>query len=224
MSKPIPVLLEVSDKRSFASAADWPGWSRGGKTVDAALATLLAYAPRYAPVANAARVPFDQPSDARDLQVIERLQGGASTDFGVPGQEGKADERVMNARDLDRQARLLQAAWDVLDAAAIKAAGVTLSTGPRGGGRSLEKIVAHVVEAEGAYLSKLGTRPPREQPDPPTWRALLLEAARARARGDDPPNPNNTRTRWRPRYFFRRAAWHVLDHAWEIEDRSSGGR
>jgi hypothetical protein len=24
---------------------------------------------------------------------------------------------------------------------------------------------------------------------------------------------------WSPRYFARRAAWHVLDHAWEIEDR-----
>ncbi|MEA2520619.1 MAG: hypothetical protein QOI81_265, partial [Actinomycetota bacterium] len=25
---------------------------------------------------------------------------------------------------------------------------------------------------------------------------------------------------WSPRYFVRRAAWHVFDHAWEIEDRS----
>ena len=25
--------------------------------------------------------------------------------------------------------------------------------------------------------------------------------------------------RWTPRYFVRRAAWHVLDHAWELEDR-----
>ena len=24
---------------------------------------------------------------------------------------------------------------------------------------------------------------------------------------------------WKPRYFVRRAAWHALDHAWEIEDR-----
>jgi hypothetical protein len=27
--------------------------------------------------------------------------------------------------------------------------------------------------------------------------------------------------RWSAPYFVRRAAWHVLDHAWEIEDRSS---
>jgi hypothetical protein len=24
---------------------------------------------------------------------------------------------------------------------------------------------------------------------------------------------------WPARYFVRRTAWHVLDHAWEIEDR-----
>ena len=26
----------------------------------------------------------------------------------------------------------------------------------------------------------------------------------------------------RVRYAFRRIAWHVLDHAWEIEDKSDG--
>jgi hypothetical protein len=26
---------------------------------------------------------------------------------------------------------------------------------------------------------------------------------------------------WQPRYFVRRSAWHILDHVWEIEDRSA---
>ena len=26
--------------------------------------------------------------------------------------------------------------------------------------------------------------------------------------------------RWSARYFVRRAAWHALDHVWEIEDRA----
>jgi hypothetical protein len=26
--------------------------------------------------------------------------------------------------------------------------------------------------------------------------------------------------RWTARYYVRRSAWHVLDHAWEIEDRA----
>ena len=29
-------------------------------------------------------------------------------------------------------------------------------------------------------------------------------------------------TLWTPRYFVRRTAWHTLNHAWEIEDRSVG--
>lgn len=36
----------------------------------------------------------------------------------------------------------------------------------------------------------------------------------------DPPNWRTTPP-WPPRYFVRRSAWHVLDHAWEIEDRAS---
>ena len=41
----VRVVLEVAPKRSFASALDWPGWSRGGKTPDESLEALLAYAP-----------------------------------------------------------------------------------------------------------------------------------------------------------------------------------
>jgi hypothetical protein len=37
----------TKDKRSVAFALDWPGWSRGAKTAEEALATLEAYRPRY---------------------------------------------------------------------------------------------------------------------------------------------------------------------------------
>ena len=30
--------------------------------------------------------------------------------------------------------------------------------------------------------------------------------------------------KWPPRYAARRVAWHALDHAWEIEDRSDPER
>jgi hypothetical protein len=30
----------------------------------------------------------------------------------------------------------------------------------------------------------------------------------------------STGTTWPLRYLIRRAAWHVLDHAWELEDKS----
>jgi hypothetical protein len=50
-------------------------------------------------------------------------------------------------------------------------------------------------------------------------RRAALASLAAVARGNDPPDPNQVRKRWSPRYYVRRAAWHALDHAWELEDR-----
>jgi hypothetical protein len=52
-------------------------------------------------------------------------------------------------------------------------------------------------------------RPPRTSWD--QQRAALAAALRAGAPGGA----------WPARYVIRRTAWHVLDHAWEIEDRSA---
>jgi hypothetical protein len=224
MTAKVEVLVEVAAKRSFASAADWPGWSRGAKSADDAVAALLAYAPRYARVAKRAGVTFSPPRMQGDLKITERLHGDAGTEYGIPSTSAEADDRKLSTTDLDRQVALLRAAWKEFDAAARAAQGVTLTTGPRGGGRSLEKIVVHVAEAEDAYLSKLGSRPPKDARDEAARREFMLESLAAVARGEEPPNANNTRKRWTPRFFLRRAAWHVLDHAWEIEDRSAGGR
>ena len=38
------------------------------------------------------------------------------------------------------------------------------------------------------------------------------------ARDGEPLQPNG----WTARYAVRRMAWHVLDHVWEIEDKSEG--
>jgi hypothetical protein len=52
-------------------------------------------------------------------------------------------------------------------------------------------------------------------------RATLVDALTAVSRGEPLANPNKARKRWPARYAVRRAAWHVLDHAWELEDRSA---
>jgi hypothetical protein len=44
-------------------------------------------------------------------------------------------------------------------------------------------------------------------------------ALAAGARGELPERGPRGGARWTPRSFVRRVAWHVLDHAWEIEDR-----
>ena len=80
-------------------------------------------------------------------------------------------------------------------------------------------MVEHVREAEEAYISKLGARPPKGG-DIQRLRARMLNALEARATGRPITDPANVKTRWEPRYAVRRSAWHALDHAWEIEDRS----
>jgi hypothetical protein len=53
-----------------------------------------------------------------------------------------------------------------------------------------------------------------------TTRQAFLDTLEARVTGRQIENPRRTKNPWSPRYAVRRAIWHVLDHAWEIEDRS----
>jgi hypothetical protein len=220
----LAVYLEIGSKRTFAGAIEWPGWCRRGRGEEEALAALLACAPRYARVAEAAGLKAPA---APDLDVAERLKGGSGTDFGVPSVALAADQRPLGAAELDRQSRLLTASWQAFDIAWREAdeAGVELRKGPRGGGRDLPKMLGHVLEAEEAYLGQLGSHWPRLPGAAPADRLAVVRdtamvALAARARGEPIADPRNTLHPWLPRYFVRRSAWHALDHAWEIEDRS----
>ncbi len=208
------VVLEVAPKKSFASALDWPGWSRSARTEDGAVEALLAYAPRYAAVARRAKVTFPA---RHSVEIVERLTGGGSTEFGVPGVPAAAEADPLSKAELARLVSLLEAAWATFDAAARKAEGVELRLGPRGGGRQLPKIVDHVRDADGGYLHQLGTKASGVE----DLRTAFVEALTARATDRPVPNPNRVKKPWSPRYAARRSAWHALDHAWEIEDRAS---
>lgn len=226
MGDKVAVYLEIGTKKTFAGAIDWPGWSRSGRTEADALEALVAYAPRYRAAIGRTSPAFVLPSDVSDLKVVEKLKGGGGTDFGVPGEEPRADRRPLGERELARLRRLLERCWSAFDAAAEAALGLELRKGPRGGGRDLDKIVTHVREADGGYLTALGSKLPKQAGgDPATadklLRATILAALSARARGKSPADPNKVKKPWSARYHVRRAAWHALDHAWEIEDRAS---
>jgi hypothetical protein len=221
----VDVYLEVGPKKTFACAVDWPGWCRSGKNEEAALGAFLDYAPRYR-AAIGGGFGFEVPT-ADDLEIIERIPGGSGTDFGVPSAQVTADALAVDTGELARLSGILTAAWDTFDAAADTAVGHDLQKGPRGGGRDLDKIVMHVLEAEGAYAKQIGV--PAAEADArrvaradrmAAVRAIALAAMADRARGVPPPeNPRRTAPYWSVRYFARRSAWHALDHAWEIEDR-----
>jgi hypothetical protein len=201
------VFVETGSSRVFATAIEWPGWSRTAKTEEDAIETLLAYRERYE-AALGRKVRAGAPT------VTERVTGDGNTDFGVPGSP-TADLSAVDARQLKRLVAILESCWVAFDAAAEKAKGKTLATGPRGGGRTLAKIVDHHDEALGAYVMKLGGD--RKAPE---LRGAFLDALEGRRRGDIEDHGPRGGARWTPREAVRRAAWHALDHAWEIEDRS----
>jgi hypothetical protein len=152
------------------------------------------------------------------VDVIERAGGGSGTDFGVPSAlTHAADARPVDRTEAERLASIVAAAWATLDAIAA-AAPPELRKGPRGGGRDRDKMVAHVNEADWSYGKEIGVRvpAPMSRADTEALRGAVLEVLRRPSDG----SPLADR-RWPARYAARRIAWHALDHAWEMEDRSS---
>jgi hypothetical protein len=217
MSVPTRVYLETARRRVFACALDWPGWCRSGRDEGRALDALARAASRYALVAAEAgsRLP---PGAGSDIAIVERLGGGPSTEFGVPSAVALADRQGLDAVEAARQVSLVAAAWRIFDLTAA-AAPAELRKGPRGGGRDTARIVDHVVGADHAYAREMGIRRPPPSPDDPAAvtaeRQAMLEVLRRPSDG----SPLAGR-RWTTRYAARRIAWHALDHAWEIEDRT----
>src|SRR5437016_5499153 len=154
------VYVEVGGKRTFASAADFPGWSRSGKDEAAALTNLASYAPRYAKVAKLAGVDFSQ--SAHTFEVVERLKGNPTTDFGAPGVPAKDETKKLTPQQTERMLALVDAAWKYLDQVRAKAPNA-LRKGPRGGGRDRDKMYQHVIDAELEYGTGIGLR--LKQPD-----------------------------------------------------------
>ena len=200
--KPLRIYLETGKRWVFAAALDWPGWCRRDKGEQAACGALLEYAGRYSKAVGVA-VPTGP------VEIVGRVATRSGmADFGAPGAVGPWDDEPISSRELRRHLGLLEASWIYLDgAAAISPA--ELKKGPRGGGRDRDAMLKHVQEAERAYSAKVGYRVPPRTP----WveqRQMILAGLRAAPDG----------TAWPVRYTVRRMAWHILDHAWEMEDRA----
>ena len=216
------VYIETGKSRCFACSLYWPGLSRAGKGEEAALSALADYVPRYAVVAAKAGVDFpmtpEQEEPVRPWSVVQRVptrSGGA--DFGAPTAVLDSDSADWSAGEISRTAALLAASWEVLDEVAAGAP-QALRKGPRGGGRDRDAITQHVAAGEQLYGRKVGLKLPvpheGEREVVMANRAAILDWCRSG--GTRVPE----RPGWPLRYASRRLIWHILDHAWEIEDRS----
>ena len=220
----IKVFVEIGKKRIFVGAVDWPGWCRSARDEKTALQALIDYGPRYAQVLHSREFEFQVPTDASDLIVTERHDGNATTDFGAPAIVLDADREPIERMEFERLQTVLLACWQAFDSAVGRATGRALRKGPRGGGRDVEKILEHVLEADRGYLARLAWKHKRGGGKSPVeeisrTRQAILNALEVGVNGDLPEQGPRGGIIWPPRYFVRRVAWHVLDHAWEIDDR-----
>jgi hypothetical protein len=218
MTDGLRVILEIGKKRRVvAGAMDWPGLDRWGTSEEDALEKLLSYVPRYAGVAE--RAGFGRAfTRARDVEVVERVPGSSSTDFwGIAHVPSQIERDVLSPADLERRLDLLRACWAYFDETA-KRISDDLLPGPRSAGRSHDQIVRHVYYNEPEQFSrKVEVRTPLEDVLTPKGltkhRQDYLEAIRAYNAERKP-----ART-WPIQFLVRRTAHHVMDHAWEMEDR-----
>ncbi|MEM7327008.1 MAG: hypothetical protein AAF531_28250 [Actinomycetota bacterium] len=222
MAEPVRVMLESGKKkRVVASAFDWPGWDRSTKLGGDVLAVLESYRPRFATVAELAGYG-DEFARLGSLHVVEEVDGIGMTDYyGVSGRTAEAEGGQMTDAEFERKLALLRASWTTFDQMAARVSD-ELQKGPRGGGREKAKIIAHVNGAEiDEFAPKVGVNVPLETREDIAallaYREAFAEAIRERhVRGE-------SAGRWALPFLIRRCAWHMLDHAWELEDRDLTG-
>lgn len=215
-------MLERGKKRRVVACAfDWPGWDRSARSDKDALVALAAYRARYAKVAERAGLGASF-SELSGLEVVEEVAGIGMTDYyGVSGRPAAAERGAMTNVDCERKVALLAACWATFDEAAARVSS-DLRKGPRGGGREKDHIIRHVNGAEiDEFAPKVGVVVPLETREDPralsSYRRVFLEAIR------DHHARNASARSWPLQFLIRRCAWHMLDHAWELEDRDLAG-
>jgi hypothetical protein len=223
MAAEMRVMLEIGPKgrKVAAIAPDWPGLERGARTSEAAIEQLRAYVPRYARIAELARLDAEYAS-VSDIQVVENYPGSGSTDFwGISFAFSSIDRQAMSSAELARELSLMRACWSFFDEVRSRVS-ADMQRGARGGGRDRDVIVRHVVGNEQYWARKVGVSLPHS-PDVSgdelqARRDAYCDAIQAfHAEGKMARN-------WPLRYLIRHTAYHALDHSWEMEDKDLSGQ
>ena len=213
----IDIAEEVFGKKTFVWAVDWPGWCRSGKDRDLAIASLLDHAGRYAKVAKTAGLDFPDVDDAT-LRTVESVEGNGGTEFGVPSRITKSDARTVTRGRGRAPGKPGRGRLDGLRPRGREAPPTAAQGTPRRRPR----------HRQGGRPRHRGRQRLRPRDRPQVQAAQPGRSSRRRAerkavldvlRQPSDGSPLADR-RWTLRYAARRIAWHALDHAWEIEDRT----
>jgi hypothetical protein len=218
---PVRTVVEhgTKDKRSVAFSLDWPGWNRGAKSAEVALATLEAYRERYRPIAALAGMAAEFDA-AGPIEVVEDRVGTGSTDFwGISFSPSSTEHEQLDEPDLERRIKLLRAAWAYFDDVAARVS-PEMRAGPRGGGRDRNHIIRHALRVERLDFAKqVGMRleddPALTVDELRQHRETYIEAIRDYNAGKVEKKMRS----WTLPFLIRHSAFHTLDHAWEMEDK-----
>ena len=212
-------IAEATPKKAFARSIDWPGWCAVGKTADLALEAFAGYAAALRRRRGERRRGL--PARRATRSSSEYRAAAVATDFGVPSAITDARSAAgRRAAEAERLARLVEAAWTVFDARRAAAPGRAAQGPARRRPRPRQ-------DGRATSTKRTGLRP-RDRAPParrPTRRIAPRSRRCARAVLDVLRRPIGRLADRRagsgpPRYAARRIAWHALDHAWEMEDRS----
>jgi hypothetical protein len=218
VAKHLQVTLETGPKgkKVVAVAPDWPGLERGAANEEAAIARILAYVPRYAPVARLAGMEAAF-ADISGVERVERYPGVGSTDFwGISFAFSSIDQQAMAGEALERELRLMRACWAFFDEVRSRVS-AEMQRGPRGGGRDRDHIARHTFGAELDWAKKLGVLTPLDAMLREEGLSAHREAFCGAIRGLH--SQSKLARTWPLRYLIRHTAFHALDHAWEMEDK-----
>jgi hypothetical protein len=128
----------------------------------------------------------------------------------------------MDAAELNRKIKLLRACWSFFDGVAARVS-PEMRKGPRGGGRDRDRIIRHTIRTESEDFAKqVGLRIPEEAALTPEGLRAHRESYVAAMRAYNKGEGKRMRS-WTLPFLIRHSGYHMMDHAWEMEDKDLSG-
>ena len=217
MTKAIQTVIERGKKKNaVAFAPDWPGLSRGASSAEGALEKLETYADRYRGVAALAGLSGEFPATPK-FKVVEEVPGTGSTDFwAISWVPATSELGQLSKEAFERKLAILRACWKYFDRVVARVS-PELKKGPRGGGRDRQQVVRHIFVNECQWGKLLAIDLPEDEMLTAQGRAKHRNAYVRALRAYNAAG-KSART-WQLQFLLRHTAFHVMDHAWEMEDK-----